>query len=132
MERSDDESLNDDALLLRRREPAWIVREDGRLRPGSNSLRDERSGEVSFFVFSLTNVEELMSQRPNQSLISFRAGLPRQAPFKGIVAKTPEDPNPAHRVLCYRSESDMKKAAKFICDPRNFEWVILREPGSTG
>jgi hypothetical protein len=124
MNRKDDEDLDDQKLLYRRIHPAWIIQEDGESRPQSIALIDRLTSEVSVFVADMTTASAVMQDYPDQSLIEFKAALPRSC--AGIVSKTPENPDPAHRVLCYPSGNKMLKAAKLIAV--NCQWVILRPP----
>jgi hypothetical protein len=124
MDRVDDKDLGDERLLYRRIIPGWIISEDGKCRPQSVALIDRHTHEVSVFVADMTTVDAIMQDYPDQSLVEFQAALPRSC--AGIVSKTPENADPAHRVLCYPSSGAMRKGAKIIVD--NIQWVILRPP----
>jgi hypothetical protein len=124
MNREDDGDLGDQRLLYRRILPGWIIREDGECRPQSIALIDRLTDEVSVFVADMTTASAVMQDYPDQSLVEFKVGLPRSC--GGIVCKTPENPDPAHRVLRYPSGNKMLKAAKLIAV--NCHWVILRPP----
>ena len=126
MDRVDDEGLADDAPLWRRIIPSWITYEDGVYRPGSFAFIDRLTYEISVFVASLTDIEAVLKDHPTDSLVQISAKLPRS--IGGIVAKTPEDPNPSHRVICYPNPSQMKKAGKLLVQSGNFEWVWLLPP----
>jgi hypothetical protein len=114
MARIDDESLGAERILWRRILPHWIINEGGRYRPQSIAFVDRRTFEVSVFVADLTDEDSLMSKYPGESLAAIPAGLPRS--LGGIVAKTPENPDPAHRVLVYSTPSAMKKASKILAE----------------
>jgi len=124
MDRVDDKDLGDERLLYRRILPDWIISEDGKCRPQSIAFIDRHTHEVSVFVANMTSISAVMDDYPEQSLVEFQAALPRSC--DGIVAKTPEKPDPSHRVLCYRNPSAMRRGAKIIVD--NIQWVILRPP----
>jgi hypothetical protein len=124
MDRVDDKDLGDERLLYRRIIPGWIIHEDGEYRPQSVALVDRHTHEVSVFVADLTTISAIMQDYPEQSLVEFQAALPRKC--DGIVSKTPENPDPAHRVLCYPTGNKMVKAAKIIAT--NCRWVVLRPP----
>ncbi len=111
MDRVDDPDLGDETVLWRRVLPGWLnPNEGGEYRPQSLAFVDRLTHEVSVFVADLTDVVAVMNGRPDESLVAITAGVPRTA--GGIVAKTPENPDPAHRVLCYPNDSRMKKVAK--------------------
>lgn len=124
MDRVDDKDLGDEALLYRRILPSWIIHEDGVYRPQSVALKDRHTSEVSVFVADLTTVDAVMQGHPDDSLIEFQAALPRSC--AGIISKTPENPDPAHRVLCYPTGNQMVKAAKIIAT--NCRWVRPPRP----
>jgi hypothetical protein len=124
MEREDDSGLSDDKDLWRRISPHWIIREGDRFRPGSNSFRDGRSGELSVFVAEMTNEDEVMKGHDADSLVAIPAGLPRS--LGCIVALTPEDPNPAHRIIIHPEKNGMKKASKVLAEEAR--WVRLLPP----
>ena len=126
MDRVDDKDLGDERLLYRRILPGWIIREDGEYRPQSIALIDRHTSEISVFVADMTTQDAIMQGYPDDSLVEFKAALPRSC--AGIISKTPENPDPAHRVLCYPTGNKMVKAAKIIAN--NFRWVIfgLRKP----
>jgi hypothetical protein len=127
MDRVDDEDLGDERLLYRRIIPAWIIHEDGKHRPQSVALnKDRHTHEVSVFVADMTDVNALMKDYPNQSLIAFQAAIPRSC--GGIIAKTPENPDPSHRVLCYPTSGAMGRAAKMIVDKS--QWVVFHAPAT--
>jgi hypothetical protein len=124
MVRVNDDELSDDRVLWRRILPEWIYKEGGEYRPASLAFIDRRTGEVSVFVTDLTDEYTIMSDYPNESLLAFEARVPRS--IGCIIAKTPENPNPAHRVICYENGSAMKRAGKLIS--KNFKWVRLLPP----
>ncbi len=127
MPRVDDESLGDDRLLLRRILPQWIIRENGRYRPQSIAFMDRHTYEVSVFVADLTDAVLILQGHPQASLVAFVVGIPRSA--GGIVARTPENLDTSHRVLCYPNNSSMRRAAKLIAD--RAQWVRLIPPDSS-
>jgi alkylated DNA nucleotide flippase Atl1 len=128
MERIDDVELADGTLLWRRIVPAWITTEaNGLSRPQSWSFIDRHTNEVSVFIAELTDEETVLNGHLGDSIVAFTAGIPRSV--GGIVAKTPEDPNLAHRVLCYQGGSQMKRAAKKITEEGSYEWVVLNPGG---
>jgi hypothetical protein len=120
MDRVDDLDVGDERLLYRRILPNWIIREDGICRPQSVAFVDRHTHEVSVFVADMTSVSAVMEGYPDQSLVEFKAALPRSC--SGIVAKTPENLDPAHRVLCYSNQSRMLKGAKLIAV--NCNWIV--------
>jgi hypothetical protein len=123
-ERTDDSDLPDDTSRWRRVHPNWLTREEsGGYRPQSVAFVDRLTSEVSVFVAALTDADSVIAGHPDQSLVAFPAAIPRSV--GGIIAKTPEGPNPAHRVLCYPSGGAMKRAAKKITEPGVFHWVRL-------
>ncbi len=126
MDRVDDEDLGDERLLYRRILPSWIIRENGEYRPQSIALMDRHRHEVSVFVSDMTTASDVLRDYPDQSLVEFQVALPRSC--AGIIAKTPENPDPAHRVLCYPNPSAMRRAAKIIVE--HIQWVILRPPST--
>jgi hypothetical protein len=124
MARINDEELPDGAILWRRIIPGWITTdENGVSRPQSWAFIERLTSEVSVFVADMTNKETVLDGHLGDSIIAFSAGIPRS--IGGIVAKTPEDPNPAHRVLCYQSGSQMKRAAKKITEEGVYSWIFL-------
>jgi hypothetical protein len=124
MTRIDDESLGDDRILWRRILPHWIINEEGRDRPQSIAFVDRRSFEISVFVADMTDEDSLMSKYPGESLAAIPAGLPRS--LGGIVARTHENPDPAHRVIVFPTPSAMKKASKILAE--NASWIRLIKP----
>jgi len=127
MPRVDDDSLGNDRLLLRRILPEWIISEKGVCRPQSIAFVDRRTNEVSVFVADLTNAESVLEGHPEASLVAFAVEIPRSA--GGIVARTPENPDASHRVLCYPSNSSMKRVAKLIAE--GAQWIRLIPPVSS-
>jgi len=127
MPRVDDESLGDDRLLLRRILPEWIIRENGRYRPQSIAFMDRHTYEVSVFVADLTDAVSILQGHPQANLVAFVAGIPRSV--GGIVARTPENSDPSHRVLCYPTQGLMRKAAKLIAE--GAQWINLIPPVSS-
>jgi hypothetical protein len=126
-ERHDDQALADDERLLRRIKKEQIIPDDKRAdkyRPMSMAFRD-RAGEVSVYVRSLTTVEEVLEGHAQFSLAEITVGLARSAGC--MVAKTPEDPNPAHRVIIDRSGGGMKKASKIFADEAVWAKLIAPE-----
>jgi hypothetical protein len=121
MSRTDDSDLGDESVLYRRIRPDWLIPEDGAWRPQSIAFIDRHTDEVSVFVADMSDVGALMKDFPDQTLVGFKAALPRSC--QGIVARTPENPDPAHRVLCYPNRSRMLKGAKLIA--LNCNWVVL-------
>ncbi|MGO9463723.1 MAG: hypothetical protein ACLQIB_24235 [Isosphaeraceae bacterium] len=127
IERHDDQTLADDDRLLRRIRREQIIsddREAGRYRPMSMAFREGADGEVSVYVRSLTTVEAVLEGHAEFSLAEITVGLARSVGCR--VAKTPEDPNPAHRVIIHPSKSGMRKAAKIFADQAL--WVKLIPP----
>jgi hypothetical protein len=127
MPRVDDESLGDDRVLLRRILPSWIIHESGRYRPQSVAFVDRHTFEVSVFVADLTDSESVLRGHEGDSLVAFAVATPRS--YGGIVARTPENPDVSHRVLCYPSTSSMRKAGKQIADEA--QWIKLIPPVSS-
>lgn len=129
MPRVDDPGLDGETVLWRRVLPAWLIADadqEGGYRPGSWAFTDRHTREVSVFVAGLTDVEKVLDGYPDDSLVAIKAGVPRGA--GGTVALTPENPDPAHRVICYENPSQMRRAAKLITDKNNFKWVRLKVP----
>jgi hypothetical protein len=124
MPRVDDDSLGNDRLLLRRIVPAWIIADKGSYRPSSLSFIDRRTYEVSVFVADLTDPDSVLEGHPGISLVAFAVEIPRSA--GGIVALTPENPDASHRVLCYPSNSSMRKAAQLIA--AGAQWIRFIPP----
>lgn len=124
MPRVDDDSLGDDRILLRRILPAWIIDEGGKYRPQSIAFVDRHTSEVSVFVADLTDSVAVLRGHPDDSLVAFTVEIPRSV--GGIVARTPENPDISHRVLCYPSTSSMRRAGKLIAERAN--WVKLIPP----
>src|SRR4051812_17061719 len=120
MIREDDKDLKDEQMLYHRITADWLIFENGEYRPQSVAFIDRHTYEVSVFVAGMIDVDAFMKSSPDQSLVGFPAGLPRS--FEGIVSRTPENPDPAHRVLCYPNKSKMRTAAKIIAV--NCYWVI--------
>jgi hypothetical protein len=120
MSRTDDNDLGAERILYRRIRPEWLIFEDGACRPQSVAFIDRHTYEVSVFVGDMSDVGALMKDFPDQSLVGFKAALPRSC--QGIVARTPENPDPAHRVLCYPNPSRMVRAAKLIAT--NCQWIV--------
>lgn len=124
MPRTDDDSLGGDTILWRRIIPSWITFKEGRYRPGSFAFVDRHTYEVSVFVASLTDLDDLLGPYPDDSMVAIPASLPRS--FRGIVAATPENPHPGHRVLVYPDTRTMKKAAEHLA--KMASWVKLVPP----
>ena len=97
--RCDDETLGDETVLMRRVRPDQIIhdQEAGRYRPQSLALRDGKDGEVSVYVKGLCTPDSVLEGHVGYSLASVLTGRVRA--LGCIVSKTPEDPNPAHRVI---------------------------------
>jgi len=128
VERHDDQTLGDDDRLLRRIKREQIIADDrdaGRYRPMSMAFRDGE-GEVSVYVRRLITVEAVLEGHPDFSLAEIPVGLARSVGC--LVAQTPEDPNPAHRVIIHPSKGGMRKAAKVFADQAT--WVKLIPPAS--
>jgi hypothetical protein len=129
-ERSDDPSLDNDAILLRRiwNQPAWITAKalrQGRLEPSSAAFLDDLD-EVSVFVSPPKNAEELLVGYEAFGVVAIRAGVPRS--LGHIVAITPEEEDPSHRAICPGSSNlsiGRKSAAKQMA--ASSEWVVLTE-----
>jgi len=127
MPRINDEELSNEKVLWRRIIPAWITTdENGQWCPQSLAFIDRHTSEVSVYVAELTDETTVLDRHPGDSIVAFLASIPRS--IGGIVAKTPEDPNPAHRVLCYEGGSQMKRAAKKITEKGSYTWVVLVPP----
>ena len=126
MPRTDDDCLAGEAILWRRIVPSWITYKDGRHRPGSFAFVDRLTFEVSVFVASLTDESALMEPYPADSLVGFPASLPRS--LGAIVAATPENSHPGHRVIVYQNAGAMKKASQILA--RKAEWVRFKPPTS--
>jgi hypothetical protein len=124
MTRIDDETLGDERILWRRILRHWIINDEGRDRPQSIAFVDRRTFEISVFVADMTDEDSLMSKYPGESLAAIPAGLPRS--LGGIVARTPENPDPAHRVIVYPTQGAMRKASKILAE--HAEWVRLLKP----
>jgi hypothetical protein len=120
-----DDDVVGDTVLWRRILPAWIIEENGRYRPQSIAFVDRHTEQLSVYVAHLTNETVVMQDYPDQSLIAFRAEIPLSEGC--TVYKIPDDPNPAHRVLCNETQSAMRRVGKRIS--RDFTWV-RRLPGS--
>ncbi|HZW29580.1 MAG TPA: hypothetical protein VFF52_02680 [Isosphaeraceae bacterium] len=121
MTRIDDETLGDERILWRRILPHGIINDEGRYRPQSIAFVDRRTFEISVFVADMADEDSLMSKYPGESLAAIPARLPRS--LGGIVARTPENPDAAHRVIVYPTPSAMKKASKILAE--NAQWVRL-------
>jgi len=127
MTRVDDQDLDDEDVLWRRVLPTWITPDEVTdYRPISLAFIDRHTSEVSVSVASLTDKATMLKEHPDDSLVAFKAGAVRKA--GGIIGLTPENPDPAHRVLCYDNPSQMKKAAKSLTDSSVFSWVVLKPP----
>lgn len=127
LKRTDDPTVSDDEPLYRRvwdKPNAIKVLPDGTFRPTSAVFTDNTDAqEVSVFVSSLTTSDKVLENFPNHGLVTIKASVPRAE--HQIVAKTPEDSNIAHRVICPDEgfEHTRKSAAKVMA--RNAAWVLL-------
>lgn len=125
--RTDDTDLDDDELLYRRiwDKPDWINAKavaDGTLKPSAVAFLD-RHNEVSVSVASMTTVEKVLEGFPAFGLVSIKVGVPRS--LDHIVAITPEEEDPAHRVICPSpdySKGKRKEAARRMADAVN--WIV--------
>jgi hypothetical protein len=128
MERHNDETLEDEERLFRRIKPEHVFYDEAeaRYRPQSLAFRDGNDGEVSVYVSSMTTVESVLDGHPGFSLAAILAGLPRS--HGCIVAKTPEDSNPAHRVIVHATKGGMRKVSKILADKA--VWVKCIQPKS--
>jgi len=101
--RTDDVSLSDDDVLLRRildQPSLWFTHVEGNLVASSAAFKDSLN-EVSVNVAFETSVETVMNGRTTDGLVSVTVGIPRS--LDHIVAKTsdPGDPeDSSHRVIC--------------------------------
>ena len=130
MPRVDDPDLDDETVLWRRVLPDWITSDDNAgHRPTSITFMDRHTFEVSVSVARLTDSVSVLKDHPADSLVAIKVGDIRRA--GGIVGLTPENPDPAHRVLCYANPSQMRKVAKLLTDVNNFNWIILKPPDSS-
>lgn len=111
-ERTDDEDLGNDEILLRRvldRPNEWFTQaDDGTVITSSAAFKDSTL-EVSVNVASQTNQTKILGEFSNDGLVSLLAGVPRS--LDHIVSKTlePNDPDdPSHRVICPPPERGKK------------------------
>lgn len=126
MERHDDETLADDERLLRRIKKQQIIPDEKQAntyRPMSMAFRDG-SDEVSVYVRSLTTVDAVLEGHAEYSLAEITVRLARSVGC--MVARTPEDPDPAHRVIIHETKGGMKKASKVFANEAS--WVKLIPP----
>lgn len=91
-QRSDDQNLTDEALLLRRiwdKPDIWFTNnEEGQPKLSSVAFLDGRTDEVSVNVATKTTKEKVLDGYPDFGLVSVEAGVPRSVSH--IVATTPE------------------------------------------
>lgn len=124
--RFDDESIADSDILWRRicDIPQWIKKvDDGQIKPSSAAFLDDYTNEVSVNVALLTTQENVMKDYPEMGLVSIEAGVPRSTGH--IIATTPENPDPSHRVICPPegiSKNKRKTLAKITA--KNAKWII--------
>lgn len=121
-EHEDDPSVGNDELLWRRVLPEWIHRDDkGNCRPQSLVFVDRLSGELSVHIARLTTLEEVVNQRPRDSVVQIKAGDARSLGYAIVAVPTSEDCS--HALVC---PSPTKRHAKLLA--RSAVWVLLREP----
>lgn len=129
MRRTDDPTVTDDNLLLRRvldKPVEWFVEEGDSIRVSSAAFRDSLN-ELSVNVATETTTAEVLEGREFDGLVEFPARIPREN--NHIISKTlePDDPpEPSHRVVCPHaglSKSQIKKTAKAMALAA--VWVVL-------
>jgi hypothetical protein len=126
--RIDDSSIGDEERLWRRIIPQWIVQaEDGKLRPSSAAFLDGHTGEVSVHIAALTDEDKALEDRPNDSLVEIKAGLPRS--LGHAIVRDPTEKDPSHALICpppgrtgKPRKSDARKMAQ------SAEWIVLKPP----
>lgn len=127
-QRIDDLSIGNQERLWRRIIPSWIVEgEDGKLRPSSSAFLDGYTGEVSVHIAALTNQDQALEGRPNDSLVEIVAALPRS--LGHILVRDPTDKDPSHALICPPPDKPNKKrkmdARKMAEQAR---WIVLKPP----
>lgn len=112
-----DDSIPDDARLLRVLLPGWTITANGRYRPQSLAFRDGRTGDVSCFIQAEGVEAAVREMYPNHEIAVINAGVVRASGY-AIERRPGEcpgfngDPN-MHVVI--GSPAEMGKKAKERC-----------------
>jgi hypothetical protein len=126
---TDDPSIANDEVLLRRLQPDWIVPGNhGRMRIASAAFKHE---ETSILFYTLLQsqgrfVQDVLSGHPDNSLCSITVGLARDL-GQGVVYDVGPPNDPAHGLVIGKKTKAV--ANRFA---REAAWVIPSSPPSTG
>jgi hypothetical protein len=123
-ERVDDLSIPDDEPLWRRILPDWLCPiEDGGFRPSSAAFLDNRSGEVSVHVASLTTAELVLRDRPGEGIAEILAHVPRS--LGHAIVRDPTEQDRSHALICPpvgRGRGRRKQDARLMAGQAR--WVV--------
>lgn len=109
----DDITIADEAVLWRRVAPNWLHHESlssGEIntRPGKVAFIDRLTYRLSAYVAEESNINQVLNERPGDSLAEVRAGWFRQYGY--AIVRKPTTAQPSHVVICPTPETKPAKA----------------------
>ena len=126
----DDPAIEDSAVLWRRVLPRWWKETGaGGYRLTSAAFKDRTEGGLSVHLASMTTIDKVMANRPDDSLVAIRAGFIRSLiKYKKYnLVPDPLEDDPSHTLVCPTAHD---KDAKSMAEEADKERLVYRPPST--